>query len=238
MKKKSIFSISFIILTILTCISCGYLFSSMLLSTSIFASTITSEKQSIYLISMANSQTEAELENLKQDLQRQNGGGVIFKNDKKYYLIASAYENSTDADKVQKNLSKQNIQSEIISIDFPVEKIEGNFSNDEKNILQTALRCKFDIFRSLYDISISIDTQVFDIKRAKLECSNVFSKLLETKTNLESFFKNSTPEIVSLQTSLTNFYEYLNDLVNENLDTNNQAFSSLIKMTYLKILFN
>jgi len=240
MKKFSIFSVFAFLLTIAICLSCGYLFSNILISTNIFqfASTIESESKTFYALTTASAKTQTELVSSKTTLQSQNGAGIIFEQDGLFHLIASIYENLPDAQKVQTNLKTQNISTEIIKIQIDSTSLDGNFSTEETAILNACINCKFELFKSLYDIAISLDTNVFDIKKAKLECNNIFSKHIESKTNLETFFKNSNNEIKNLKSQLENISIHLSNLISENTECDTQTFSSLIKYTYCKILLD
>ncbi len=240
MKKFSVLSFFMLVLGICTCISCGYLISTYIVSSNLFqyASTVECEEQTVYAISMATSENSDELKAQKTQLQAQNGAGYIFEQDDKFYLLASVYENVNDAEKVKDNLKNQGYESEILNITLEKNKIEGNFSNEEKGILETSLKSNFDVFKSLYDVAISLDTNVFDLTKAKLECNTIFSNHVSTKTNLETFFKNQTSEIKTLQQNLDETNDNLSNLISENYENRSQTFSSLIKQTYCKILFD
>lgn len=236
MKKFSIFSVFFIFLGVLTCVSTGYFFSSIILSSNIFqfANVITTEKQVFYGLSMMSSAQKDEVETEVKSLQSQNGGGVIFEKDERFYLLASAYENRPDAEKVLKNLNLDGL--EIVEIECEKMSIEGNFSSDEKTILSLCLKSKTELFKSLYDVAISLDTNLIDVKKAKLDCNNIFSKHIENKTNLEILFKNNSKEIENLKLQMSKFENILSNLIAENYSSASQTFSSLIKESYLKIL--
>lgn len=240
MKKFSIFSLILIFVGILTCISSAYLISSAILSTNLLQSnSAIFEKQNVYCISMSKSQSENDLKSQITSLQTQNGAGYVLKQDDFYYLIASVYENSNDAEKVKTNLQNNGITCEILKIELEQTKIKGNFSTEEKNILTNCLSADFVAFKNLYDVAISLDTSVFDKTRAKLQCNNIFSNHIATKTNFQTFFKeNLTDESFKyLQEQLSQTEEYLSSLVSENYENIYQTFSSLIKQTYCKILF-
>ena len=135
MKKFSVLSCFLLVIGILTCVSCGYLFSNVLLSTNIFASSVCIEKQTVYALATTKAQTSEQLFSLQGDLQAQNGGGVIFEQNSQFYLLASAYQNLTDAQKVQANLKQTQPDCEIVTLQLPSIAIQGNFSTEEKEIL-------------------------------------------------------------------------------------------------------
>lgn len=236
MKKVPLLSLSIVIVGFLACISCAYFFSNVLINTGLFSNTnsLQLEKQTFYAISMNESENENDLQSNKTLLQSQNGAGFIFKQNSTFHLIASIYENKADAELVKNNLVSQNTSCDILTISIPATQIDGNFSNDEKVVLSQCLKSKTEIFKQLYDVAISLDTQVLDKTKAKLQCNQIFSSLISTKTNLQTMFKNKNLE--NLQNELKNIENNLSNLISENYENENQTYSSLVKQTYCKIL--
>lgn len=223
------------------CVSCGYLISTAIVTSNLFqyTSVVSCDDQTVYAISMTSGTTEAELTSSKQELQAQNGAGYIYEKDDKFYLIASIYENFNDAELVKNNLQTSGVETEILTMVLEKSKVEGNFSADEKTILTNCLKSKIETFKNLYDVAISLDTNVFDKTKAKLECNTIYSENVSTKANFDTFFKQSNnTSIQSLQSTLTATNNCLSNLISENYDTTTQTFSSLIKQTYCKILLD
>ena len=223
------------------CVSCGYLISTAIVTSNLFqyTSVVSCDDQTVYAISMTSGTTEAELSSNKQELQAQNGAGYIYEKDDKFYLIASIYENFNDAELVKNNLQTSGVETEILTIVLEKSKVEGNFSADEKTILTNCLKSKIETFKNLYDVAISLDTNVFDKTKAKLECNTIYSENVSTKANFDTFFKQSNnTSLQSLQSTLTATNNCLSNLISENYDTTTQTFSSLIKQTYCKILLD
>ncbi len=207
----------------------------MLISSGLFSTTsVNFNSQTVYAISLFSSTNKDEVENLKAQLQSENGAGYIYETDGTYHLLASIYQNKSDAELVRNNLSLQNVESEILTIETPAYNIEGDFSNDEKSILNDCITANFEIYKKLYDIAISLDTEVFDTIKAKLECNTIYSSLVSTKTNFETLFSDKA--LTEIADNLENIEELLSNLISENVENENQTFSSLIKLTYCKIL--
>lgn len=241
MKKFSILSLLLMIVGLCACVSCGYLISTAIVTSNLFqySSVVSCDDQTVYAISMTSGTTEAELSSSKQELQTQNGAGYIYEKDDKFYLIASIYENFNDAELVKNNLQTSGVKTEILTIVLEKSMVEGNFSADEKTILTNCLKSKIETFKNLYDVAISLDTNVFDKTKAKLECNTIYSENVSTKANFDTFFKQSNnTSIQSLQSTLTATNNCLSNLISENYDTTTQTFSSLIKQTYCKILLD
>ena len=173
-------------------------------------------------------------------MQAQNGAGYVFKQDDKFYLLASVYENLNDAELVKNNLQTGGTDCEIVCITLPTISVEGNFSNDEKNVLANCLKAKMDIFKKLYDVSISLDTNLLDATKAKLECNSIYSFAVTTKANFDTCFgtQNDNATLKNLQQTLEKINSTLENLINEKYESANQTFSSLIKLSYCKILLD
>ncbi len=224
------------------CVSIGYLLSTTLLSTGLFetVANINSNQFTVYAIDMKSSDNATELNELKTSLQNSTGAGYVYNLDNKYHLLASIYENSADAELVKTNLKNNGYSPEILKIDIPTLKFSGNFSANEKTVLTNAVQAKQTIFKALYDIAISLDTSVSDKTQAKLECNNTFSKLVTIKSNFETIFadKLKSDNFEKLHKSLENIYNNLSLLISEKTVTTTQTYSSLIKLTYCKIILD
>lgn len=240
MKKVSLLTTIIFVLGFITCLSCGYLLSTAIISSSLFqyTSVINFEQQTVYAISVANSNQQESLLSQQNSLQSKNGAGYIYQMDQTYHLIASIYENINDAELVKNNLKTSGIDCEIKTISLQSKQIEGNFSSDEKSVLTTCAKSKFDIFKKLYDVSISLDTCLIDEKQAKLECNSIYSTNISNKANFDTYFSSqiNNSSLKELNNDLERTNTMLFELITESFDNNKQTLSSLIKETYCKIL--
>lgn len=237
MKKFSILSILIFLFGICTCVSCGYFISSAVLSSFGFGSSVASQSQKFYAISVLKSDNRAEIEASTAQLQAQNGAGFIFEDDSSFYLLASIYENVNDAQLVKTSLKASGIVAEIIEINTQNIEIKGNFTTEEKTIISQAIKANFEAYKKLYDVSVSLDTGLCDKTNAKLECNKVYSAVITQIANLNSFFKENSPRISDLKSQLEKTSMLLSNLNNEEYSSKSQTFSSLVKETYCKILF-
>ena len=239
MKKFPYFTTFAVTLSILLCISIGYFISTCIVSTNLFQLTkkVESAQTSFYALSIYTSDNEDDLIAVKKDFQKQNCAGYIYHSDK-FYLIASVYKNANDAELVKNNLSVNGYNAEVVKVDIPAFYLEGNFSSQEEEILRLALNCKDKIFENLYDISISLDTQIISETEAKLKVNETYSNFETAKNNFETIFKsNHLNDIEKLRSEFERVEEILENLTKENLEEG-QTYSSLIKITYCKILFD
>lgn len=224
MKKFSFFTCIFVVLAVLCCVSCGSLISTAMIN--IFSTTIDVESQYVYAISMAKGQDKDSVAAQASSLQSQNGAGYVYKSGDDFHLLASLYENKTDAEKVKKKLEETNISCEILSIEIPPQKVEGSFN--QKNVIVEVLKTPFEIFRQLYDVAVSLDTNLVNETTAKLNCNTIYSNFVATKSNFQTLCGN----LKEIATKLENIENALKNLINETAGN----FSSLIKLTYCKIL--
>lgn len=239
MKKFPYFTTFAVTLSVLLCISIGYFISTCIVSTNLFQLTkkVESAQTSFYALSIYTSDNEDDLIAVKKDFQKQNCAGYIYHSDK-FYLIASVYKNANDAELVKNNLSVNGYNAEVVKVDIPAFYLEGNFSSQEEEILRLALNCKDKIFENLYDISISLDTQIISETEAKLKVNETYSNFVTAKNNFETIFKsNRLNDIEKLRSEFERVEEILENLTKENLEEG-QTYSSLIKITYCKILLD
>ena len=239
MKKFPYFTTFAVTLSVLLCVSIGYFISTCIVSTNLFQLTkkVESAQTSYYALSIFSSDSEEDLNAVKSEFQNKNCAGYIFKSDK-FYLVASVYKNINDAELVKNNLNVNGYNAEVIKINIPTFYLEGNFSSQEEEILRLALNCKDKIFENLYDISISLDTQIISETEAKLKVNETYSSFETTKNNFETIFKSShLNDIEKLRDEIERVEEILENLTKENLEEN-QTYSSLIKITYCKILLD
>ena len=236
MRKFSFFGVLFVVLAVATCASTGFFFSNILILSNLIppSNSIEVEELNVYALTTTNAENENELKEAQEELQSINGAGFIFKKDDKYFLISSIYENYRDAELVEKNLKSYGMDCSIIQISLEKKSLAGNFSNEEKAVLQDCLSSARTSYKKLYDISISLDTNIYDKQKAKLECNNVFSNLVSIKTNFETLFE--VKNFNEINKRLLKENEILSNLISENLCNKSQTFSSLIKFSYCKIL--
>ena len=90
-------------------------------------------------------------------------------NDEYYHLFSSGFAQKNDAGLVQSSISQTlNLQSEIITIIFPPFSLNGNFNSDEKRAISSALALAQTYYNDLYDISISLDTNITNLTASTL----------------------------------------------------------------------
>ncbi len=236
MKKFPYFVTFSALLALLTCISFGYLISTLIVSANLFQTTqkVESGQNTYYLLSVYSAESLEKAENELENFSDTNFGLYIYENDGSYHIIASCYKNNNDAELVKSNLKTNGIEAEILKIKKESVVLEGSFSSNEELILKDCLSTTNNIYNDLYDITVSLDTGVTDKVTAKLKINEVYSNFLTTKNNFETLFSaNTNSEISNIRASFTKIDEILLDLTNSTQDRN---LSAQIKYSIAKLI--
>ena len=236
MKKFPYFTTFFALITLILCVSVGYLISTLVVTTNLFQTTskVESQNTTYYLLSIYQNESKEVCENLKSEYQEKNCAGYIYEKDGEFHIIASIYDNPNDAELVKSSLEANGYSVEILPYTITNLTLEGNFSNKEQQILKDCLQIRNKTYKSLYDVSISLDTNIYDELTARLNVNEINSSFLTTKNNFETLFaeKNNA----NIKNIRDTFESISNEL--ENLTNSKNNFSQAIKLTYCNIILN
>jgi hypothetical protein len=238
-KKSKIFFFTVLFLTMGLILTLADLFSSVI-TVGNFAflpsQSVKTSSYKIYAISLQKSSTYNQASTQLQDIKMRGGAGVIYQTDGLYYCLASAYENENDAYGVQNNLKENKTDSEIVVISINSINFDLTLSGTEKNALLDAVNSFKTVFKTLYDISISLDTGVKDFPTCKLDAALVKDKFFKTKKNFDEAFKTKlSNEIFQTKLKLVELSNSLNVLTE--LDRQEKVlFSSTLKETYINAI--
>lgn len=170
-----------------------------------------------------------------EQIQRQGGAGYIYMNESSYTVIAGMYENETDAKKVLSNIIEKKPDANIMTITIPQITINSNLTQQEKATINASITLFKNVYKKLYDISISLDTAVVNEVKARLEVNEICSNTQKVLNDFNTIFsENIKTNLLSIRLSLESIITYLNDLINSNTII---PFSSLVKECYCKIIF-
>ena len=137
---------------------------------------------------------------------------------------------------VKANLEESGISPFILTITIPEISITSNLTSIEKNALVSAINIFKLVYEELYDLSISLDTNLKTETDCKIALNDLLSKINKTKTSFEASFNSKlTNDILNIKLKL----ESLNNLVVELIDytsTNSIPFTSKIKYNYIESL--
>lgn len=220
------------------CISFAELFSSLITVGGFNNSTSNSIKQnafSLYAISLFKTETKVQAQEMAEITKKKNGAGYIWQTNTCYYVFASCYENEADAKKVSENLAESNISCEIVKLDFSEISVKAEVNEQEKTALTSAVQSYKNMFKQLYDLSVSIDTNLYSEIEAKVYLSDIISNFTKIKTNFETLFNSKlTTHLLELKLSLTNMSNILNTL--SDFSSSEVPYSAQVKNTYFQVL--
>ena len=234
MKKFPYFTTFFAFLTLILCVSVGYLISTLVVTTNLFQTTSKVESQNLtyYLLSIYQSENKDECETLKSEFQNKGCAGYIYEDNNTFYIIASIYDNVNDAELVKSSLKVDGYNAEILSYSLDNLSLEGNFSSKEQQVIKECLQIRYTTYKSLYDISISLDTNVYDEITARLNVNEIYSDFLTTKNNFETLFSENQSVNIS---SIREIFNIISTEL-ENLTNSKDDFSNKVKLAYCNIL--
>ena len=238
--KSSKISVIFIlVLCFALCISFAELFSSLIAVGGFSAISNSDIKQNefcVYAVYAYKTETKATALNMSEIVMKKNGAGFIEQDDNAYYVYLAAYENENDAKKVQENLKDSEQTSEIKKISFPEISFKAQTSSQEKTALNSAVCSYLNMYKKLYDLSVSVDTNLYTELEAKNLLKDIVNEFEKIKSNFENNFNSKlTSSILSLKLSLNNVSEILKNLSEYSSTT--IPYSAKIKNCYFEILF-
>lgn len=210
-------------------------FFSSIITTSGFGLIVSAAKTqsatTIWAISVGSCNTFAQAQELCGETQTKGGGGVMLKKDV-FFVLASAYEMENDAIKVQENLAAQSIVSQIIKLEVKQTSVSANYTLTEVNVLDGCLLAYRDAFRTLFDLSVSLDTQTKNELAAKEHITQLITRLEQAKADFATHLnKKLTANLVAL--SLQN--ETTLGIVRQLLETTT-PLATATKTAYLTII--
>lgn len=238
-KGGKIFAIICIGISFALCVTVADLFSSVITAGNFSGLFATSGKISgykLYAISMFESTIEASAKESADSLKAQNGAGYLWLDDGSYHVLVSAYEKQNDAELVRQNLENSGHSPSILEIPLPEISITSNFSAQEKNAISGALEIFKTTYKSLYDISVSLDTSVKDETECKLALADIENVVNKIKTNFESAFGSKfTNGLLQIKLKIQEVTSLVKEL-SEYTSTTKVPFSSKIKYNYIEII--
>lgn len=240
-KKSKTFAKILTIVSISVClalsVSLADLFSS-LITVGGFSFTTNTTKTSafnLYAISLYSSQTKASADDMAAVVQSKNGAGYVHMTNESYEILASAYENLADAEKVKNNLTESGTECKIITLEYPEIVLSITLTSEEKTALDNAILVYKNLYKKLYDLSVSLDTNLLTEIQAKVTLSDIVSYFSKIQSNFEALFNPKiTTSLLELKLSLMNVDATLEDV--SNFKSSSVPYSSKIKLAYFEIL--
>ena len=235
--KKIFISISIAFLFV-TGVFCATLLSSFVLPASTqVAGQVKSNQFEIHFLALNKSTLSSSASTLAKDVQSLGGGGYVWKNGEYFYVVSSAYANKNDAVLVQNNLKSSSIDSEIFSVTFPSIVIEGGYDSESKKVLGKAVNIFETSYLALFDVAISLDTQVYNEISARLAINSNHANINSVIADFQTLFSQSDDSKISaLSIALSSLSKISANLCSGVIINSGQTYSSLIKYRYTEIL--
>ena len=235
--KKTFFCLLGIIFFLLCFIIAFYL-STLLVKTNLEVDNLSSPEFELYFLSLSKSKLENESQSRSADFQRIGAGGYVWKYEDYYHVVSSVYANKNDAILVQNSIKlNQNLDSEIFSVKFEGIVINGTFTNEERTVLTKALSAVYEYYKKLYDIAISLDTNVYNEISARLAVNNAHNSFTGIHDDFKTLFSSSkVQQINQVSTLLDDTLKQSKLLLSDTRENLNQTHSSHIKYRYTSIL--
>ena len=234
--KKSLIIISISLLIVVMLFCANYLSFLFLSQTSKSFIQLSSNTLSCYAISFEKGLTQSSAESLANDYRKIGAGGYVWQTDQYYYVLSSVYLNKSDALLVQNSIQQNhNLTSSIIEFQIPQISVSLNLDSEEKKVLQKALNAHENAYKQLFDIALSLDTNVYNEISARLAINTTFSSINTINADYRVLFEQ-IDELQTLTQSLQNLIETLQKLCSGITISSGQTMSSTIKYRYTQIL--
>jgi len=219
----------------LVMLSCIYSFSTLQASETFVVS---SPSLKMFFIYSTKSQLGSSAKSLAEYQMARNGAGYIWKNENYYYVISSAYENKNDAELVSAKLKSDGEENEIFEISLKSINFICPISSPEaKSTLGAGLNLFVSTYRSLFDISVCLDTKIYDETNAFLEINRTYAKADEVMKNFHIVFGEcEEKQIKSLENAILDLNESIGFLAENQKINEKQTLISQIRYHYVQII--
>ncbi len=241
-KKHHFFGKTFSLITCLIAfglmITMADLFSSLITvgGFSFTSENISLGEYNVYAVCTSSHQTKVLAIEFSEIIRNQGGAGYLYMNKDSYYIVASIYETEADAKKVLEKLVESKPDAQIEKIVIQPITISSNLSSQEKSTVSASINLFKNIYKKLYDISVSLDTAVVSEVNARLSINEVLSSAQTILSNFNTLFSNNiTINLLKLKLSIEDTVKDLNSLVNS---SSVFPFTSLVKECYCKVIMN
>lgn len=128
----------------------------------------------------------------------------------------------------------QESSTQIVTIQIEQIVMDSNFSNEEKLTLTDALNSFKTVYKIIYDLSVSLDTNVKSLPDCRLEVYNLKTIIQEIQQNFTTAFNPKlTNELMEVKLKLSNLLNIIQVLI-DNDESEKVEYSSLLKLTYIQ----
>ena len=239
-KHRNFFSKVFVITTMVVSLclmfSLADLFSSLITvgGFSFVGDEISIPQYTLYAVCTSGYQTKIQADEDAVQIQMQGGAGYVWTSGNEYTLIASVYENESDAKKVLTQISDIKPNASVKEIHRDSISLNNNAGSAEKEVLTEALETFKTTYKKLYDIAVSLDTSVIKEINARLAINELYSNINKMVNNYKTLFgNNDSSSLAAINNSLLSLDGIMQKLVEDNYN----PYTSKIKLAYTQNIF-
>lgn len=191
---------------------------------------------SIYAVYLHQSSIKTSALEQSTGIKKIGGAGYVWENESLFYVITSAYIEENDAIKVKQNLNEGDYHAEILKINIAEIPIGNAYTTEELSALTSAINLFKNTYKSLYDVSISLDTFILSETQCRLEIAKIQSEISQKKSDFDALFNSKlTSELLQLKLSMNSLSTLIQQLI-DYVETTSQPFTSKMKFNYMEIL--
>lgn len=233
---NKIFSFSFIVVVFACMVSMADFFSSLITvgGFNFVSENIGLSQTNYYAVCTSSHPTKLLASEMSEGVKLQNGAGFIYLSEDVFFVVASIYENISDAEKVKQNLIEKKPETTIVKISIPEIKLSSTLSADEKTVISNSLHTFKNTYKKLYDISVSLDTAVISEVNARLSINQISSDIIKVMGDFNTIFNtNLSTNLLQIKIKLEELSKTTSSLCEE---TNKYPYSANIKECYCKTI--
>jgi len=236
-KARKFFAFIMIIFSCVTVFFVANAFSNILAFSTVSlykAKSATAKSFNVFMINVNNFENESDAQKFSAEIKLAGGAGYVMY-DLGYNVIASAYLSSADAQSVLEKVKLTYDTATVKLVEINRCELENIVDDEQEKCVQKALDLFKSTYKSLYDLSVKLDTIQITSADAKIE----LTALLESASDISASFRNYASKITDTSYSLTQakinqVVELLNDLVESSLTST--RLSALLKSAQISAL--
>lgn len=232
------FNTVFVVVCLALSIIFADLFSGFITAGSFSFTTNTTTKNTsfnIYAISLNSANNLAGAQAFTDDIKSRGGAGYIWQVENVFYVFASCYLEENDAIKVRDKLHDSGNECEIVQLEFKSIELSLTLTQDEKTQLYNSLSVFKNTYKSLYDISVALDTNVSSSSECLILISQAKTEIEKQKQIFDNYFlEKLTNDLIYVKLALAECKNEIELLLENNLQDTN--LTANIKYSYFKIL--
>ena len=236
-KARGFFAFILIMISCVTVFFVANAFSNILAFSTVSlykARSATAKSFNVFMININNFEKEDDAKKFAAEIKLAGGAGYVMY-DLGYNVIASAYLSSTDAQSVLEKVKLTYDTATVKLVEINRCELENIVDDEQEKCVQKALDLFKNTYKSLYDLSVKLDSSQITSADVKIE----LTALLESASDISASFRNYASKITETSYSLTQakvnqVVELLNDLVESSLTS--MRLSALLKNAQISAL--